>query len=81
MIIAEAVRFVVRKRRSKALILLATAATLIGAIVTPLYQLILSLVYISSGQGLTMLFSLLWPAVYAVLVTSTVYYRLKGIRL
>lgn len=81
MIIAEAVRFVVRKRRSKTLTLLAAAATLIGAIVTPLYQLLLSLVFISSGQGLTLLLGLLWPAVYAVLVTSTVYYRLKGIRL
>lgn len=81
MIIAEAVRFVVRKRRSKTLTLLAAAATLIGALITPLVQLVLSLVFITSGQGLSLLLGLLWPAVYAVLVTSTMYYRLKGIRL
>jgi len=81
MIIAEAVRFVVRKRRSKTLTLLAAAATLMGALITPLYQVVLSVIYFKSGQGPAMLLGLLWPAVYAALATSTVYYRLKGIRL
>lgn len=80
MIIVEAVRFVVRRRRSRTLTLLVAGAALLGGLVTPLIGIVLTLVFSGSGQGLAIL-GYLWPAVYAAIVTSTVYYRMKGIRL
>lgn len=79
MVITEAVRFVVRKRRSRLLPTLAAVATLLGGLALPLFNILLPL--LTSGQftGIQLL-GLLWPAVYAVLAASTVFYRLKGIR-
>jgi hypothetical protein len=80
MIISEAVRFVVRRRRSKMLPALAAAATLLGGLIIPLFRLVITMV--ASGQiaGIGLL-GFLWPVVYAALAASTVYYRLKGIRI
>lgn len=83
MIIAEAVRRIVHKRRSKQLPLITAIAALFGALISPIFRLILILHF--SNQGieagiLSSLFAFLWPAVFAVIVASTVYYRLKGIR-
>jgi len=80
MIIAEAVRFVVRRRRSKLLPVLAAVATVLGGVFVPLVSLILTFSMIGLQAGGS-LFGLLWPAVYAVLAASAVYYRLKGIRI
>lgn len=80
MIITEAVRFVVRRRRSKTLTFLATGAALLGGICVPLFTLLLAISSVGSGLGLG-LTGLLWPVVFAVLAASTVYYRLSGIRL
>ena len=80
MIIAEAVRFVVRRRRSKPIPIVAVVATVLGALLIPLANMIFALLnyYVNAAGGLM---GLLWPAVYAVLAASTVYYRLKGIRI
>ncbi len=80
MIIAEAVRFVVRRRRSKPIPIVAVIATVLGALLLPLANMIFALLnyYVNAAGGLM---GLLWPAVYAVLAASTVYYRLKGIRI
>jgi len=80
MIIAEAVRFVVRRRRSKPIPIVAVVATVLGALLLPLANMIFALFnfYVNAAGGLM---GLLWPAVYAVLAASTVYYRLKGIRI
>lgn len=78
-IIAEAVRRVVRKRRSRNLALYAAGATLVGALIRPLFRLVTVLV-LGGGQGLGLL-GYIWPVVFAVLAASAVYYRLKGIRL
>jgi len=80
MIIAEAVRFVVRRRRSKLLPVLAAVATVLGGVFVPLVSLILTFSMIGLQAGGSLI-GLLWPAVYAVLAASTVYYRLKGIRI
>ena len=80
MIIAEAVRFVVRKRRSRLLPILAAGATLVGGLLVPLIKLLVSIPFLANGQGFGLL-GFLWPVIYAVLATSTVYYRSKGIRL
>lgn len=80
MIIAEAVRFVVRRRRSKLLPVLAAVATVLGALLIPVANMVFALLnnYVNLGVGLM---GLLWPAVFAVLAASAVYYRLKGIRI
>ena len=81
MIIAEAVRFMIRKRRSKLLPFLSASATLLGGLISPLISLISILIFISSnGSGIPFL-GFLWPLAFAILAASTVYYRLKGIRL
>ncbi len=76
-IIAEAVRGVTRRRRSKNLLWAATGATFIGAILITL----VSFFSLAGAGGVGMILSFLWPAVFAVLATSAVYYRLSGIRL
>ena len=80
MIIAEAVRFVVRRRRSKRLPVVAVVATVLGALLIPVANMVFALLnnYVNLGVGLM---GLLWPAVFAVLAASAVYYRLKGIRI
>lgn len=74
--IAEAVRWATRKRRSRLLFRIATISTAIGGVVLPLLGLVNMLVL-----GHLNIWQLIWGAVYAVLVTSTVYYRLTGIRI
>jgi len=58
----------------------AVVATVLGALLLPLANMIFALFnfYVNAAGGLM---GLLWPAVYAVLAASTVYYRLKGIRI
>lgn len=80
MIIAEAVRFVVRRRRSKPIPVLSAAATVIGGLAIPVANLVFALVN-HYGDGSNGLMGLLWPAIYVALAASAVYYRLKGIRI
>jgi hypothetical protein len=77
-IIAEAVRWAVRRRRSRLLFRLAAAATILGAL--PLLLLDLFGVLVSGAGGFGLI-GLLWPAIYTFLVTSTVYYRLSGVQI
>ncbi len=79
MIIAEAVRRVVKKRRSKWLPLTTALAALLGGMLNALSSLLLVL-FLAPQADLAPLLGLLWPAIYAFLVASTAYYRLKGIR-
>lgn len=72
---AEAVRWVVRKRRSRLLFQLATAGAVVGSL--PLLGGAL-LVVLGFGSG--GLLSLVWPGIYTFLVASTMYYRLSGIQ-
>jgi hypothetical protein len=72
MVIAEAVRRALRRRRSKRLFQLTAAAAAFGSLLPLLMGL---------AGGLFFSFFIIWQLLYAVLVTSTVYYRLAGIRL
>lgn len=72
MIIAEAVRAVTRKRRSKALFLSTAVAAAVGSLIPIVMNL---------SSGFLVLFPLIWEGVFAFIVTSTVLYRLRGIRL
>lgn len=76
MIIAETVRFVVRKRRSPQLFTLTAIGAALGSLPLPLL-LILSLLFPEFRGG--SLIGLLWQGLYAFTVTSTVYYRLRGV--
>lgn len=78
-IIAEAVRFLVRKRRAKRLFQTAAVGTALGGILPQLPALIAALLY--PEALFSTLFSILIPAIFVVLSTSVVYYRLAGIRL
>lgn len=69
-IIAEAARAAVRRRRSKNLFLVAVAAAIGGGL--PMLLIILTSLS---------LFTIIWEAVYLVLMTSALYYRLSGIRI
>lgn len=66
-IVAEAVRFSIRKRRANSLYITAAAGALLGS----LPGLI--------GKILLMdLFGILWYGIYTLTVTTTVFYRLRG---
>jgi hypothetical protein len=77
-IIAGAVRWAVRKRRSRLLFQLAAGGALVGALPLLLIDLI-AVLY--AGAGVYSLIGLIWPAAYAFLVVSTTYYRLSGIQI
>lgn len=82
-IIAETIRFAVRKRRSKLLNRISLIATILGSLPTILlygFALLLAL-----GQGrsfsLGIISPLIWQLVYVFTITTSVYYRLGGIRI
>lgn len=75
--LAEAVRWVIGRRRSRLLFQVATAGAIIGAL--PL--LLIGLAGLLFGGGVSGLLRLLWPGIYVFLVASTAYYRLSGIQI
>ena len=66
--ISEAVRYVTKRRRSERLFRLAAAGAVLGAVPWLLRALLFG-----------SLFRALWQGIYLFTVTSTAYYRLKGI--
>ena len=69
-IIAEAARFVTRKRRSRLLFRLAVVAAVVGC----LPFLVLHLFMLD-------LMGIIWQGIYLFLMVSTLYYRLSGIKI
>jgi hypothetical protein len=82
-LIAEAVRLLTRKHRSKNLFLLTAAAVAIGSL--PRVLIIVAAMFFSlagAGRGgFGYFLPLIWQGVFTVLATSTVYARLAGIRM
>jgi hypothetical protein len=79
-VIAEAVRAAIRRRRSQRLFQLAVVAAVLGGLpllLGPLLPLLLG----GFGGNPGVLLMLLFRGLYIFLVTSTVYYRLSGIQL
>jgi hypothetical protein len=77
-VIAEAVRRVTQRRRGRLLFRLIAGAVAIGALINTIPLLLVTLM----GFGnIGSMLGLLWPGIYAFIVTSTVYYRLSGIRI
>ena len=66
-IIAEAVRFAIRKRRANSLYLTAAVGALLGSLPGIIGQIL----YMN-------LLGILWYGVYTFMVTSAVFYRLRG---
>ena len=67
---AEAVRWAIRRHRAPNLYWTAAAGAVCGALPPVLFALLI-------GN----FFGLIWPAAYVILITPTVYYRLRGIRI
>lgn len=81
-LIAEVVRFITRKRRSKKLFLTAAAGVIVGCVPTALFRLILmgaGAIYAGTEMLVYSAPSLVYLAIYAGLAASTLYYRLAGI--
>jgi len=79
-VIAEVVRFAVRKRRSRRLFQVATIAAALGSSPFLIISIVSGLAFASQG-GFGFVWGLLWQVVYSFVVTSTVYYRLAGIQM
>jgi hypothetical protein len=77
-LIAEAVRLGIRRRRSPRLFLTAAIGAALGSL--PLMLPAILGFFLSGFFGGSLL-GLLWQALYAFTVTSTVYYRLRGINI
>ena len=82
-IIAEAIRWAVKKRRSRLLFQVSAGAAAAGSLLPVILTLLTVLAFLSSGQGLNFMgfLPLIYQVVYTFLVTSTVYTRLSGIQL
>jgi hypothetical protein len=82
-VIAEAVRFAVRRRRSKPLYQLSSVAAVLGSLPRILIYLagVLLLGGGRGGGGLGLLLPMVWQIVYILGVSTTVYYRLWGIQI
>jgi hypothetical protein len=74
-IVAEAIRFAVRKRRSKQLSQLSAGAAALGSLIPIVFNLLTGL------PILAMIWPMIWQIAFTLVVTSTVYYRLAGIRI
>jgi hypothetical protein len=76
-IIAEAVRKVVNRRRSKTLFQIATLAVVLGGAIIMLDDLY----FLFITRDPAFIIGLLWPAIYIVMATVATYTRLSGIQL
>jgi len=75
-VVAEVVRFAVRKRRGRYFAELVGGAMILGAAPFVLLPLIFGL--LGGGRGGFGLFGLLWPVLFLVLAVGTAYARLRG---
>ncbi len=69
-ITAEVVRWAIRRHRAPSLYITAAVGAVVGGLPSILFALLV-------GN----FFGLLWPAIYVILITPTVYLRLRGIQI
>ena len=77
-VVAEVVRFAVRKRRGRYFAELVGGAMIIGALPFVLLPLVAGLL-LGGQAGLGGLFALLWPGIFLVLAVGSAYARLRGL--
>ncbi|RPI34818.1 MAG: hypothetical protein EHM70_01670 [Chloroflexota bacterium] len=81
-VIAEVVRFVLRRRRSMRLFRVTALAAALGSL--PLFVIglfVFASVIVGQFAGYNSVLDLVWQGLYTFLVTSTMYYRLSGIQM
>lgn len=76
--IAEAIRWITKRRRGKRLFQLAALAAVLGALPV-LLQLLFSI--FMGASFLSVLWRMIWQGLYLFTITSSIYYRLKGIQI
>lgn len=79
-IIAEAVRLIVKRRRSNRLFQVTAIATAVGSLPFLILEVLPAIFLLSQG-GVWLLGGVLWQGIYTFTITSTVYYRLAGINI
>jgi hypothetical protein len=82
-IIAEAIRWVTRRRRSIQLFRVSAVAAAVGSLPLLVLQLLAVIAMLASGSGMGSgsIFGIVWSGLYTILVTSSVYGRLSGINI
>ncbi len=82
-IIAEAIRWVTRRRRSIHLFRVSAAAAAVGSLPLLVLQLLAVIAILAGGSGIgsSSIFGIVWSGLYTILVTSSVYGRLGGINI
>ena len=79
-VIAEATRFITRKRRSRPLFITITAGAVVGSLPTLLLQLISLVLWLpDAGISFGSIIDLIWHGAYIIMLTSTGYYRISGL--
>lgn len=78
MVIAEAIRAAVRRRRSKRLFQLAALSAALGSL--PILIMLLLAAFLG-GSAPRFLLSIVWQGLYLVMMVSSLYYRLSGIQI
>ena len=76
--ISELIRRLIKRRRSKRLFQFTAFSIALGAL--PFLLIAIGGILLGSG-GFGSLFRIAWQVIYAVTLTSTVYYRLRGVSL
>jgi len=79
-IIAESCRFIINKRRSKRLYLTIAITTALGSLLLVLMNLLTFIVALGHFNFSGLIY-LIVQVTYAIMVTSTAYYRLSGVQL
>ena len=80
MLIERVIRLVIKNRRSNALFLATAAGCILGGLPALIFALAPFLgLFGSGGFNLFGITPIIWSGAYIILVTSAVYYRLKGI--
>jgi hypothetical protein len=81
-VIAEAVRLIIHRRRSRHLFMVATAGIIVGSL-PRILLLVITLVLggLSRGGGLGAFLPLVWQGLFVFLAVPSFYYRLSGIEL
>lgn len=82
-IIAEAVRRAIQRRRSTRLFKITTISASVGSLPLLLIQLgsLFFMLSLSEGFSFFMVLPLVWQGLYTSLIASTVFYRLSGIQI
>lgn len=82
-IIAEGIRWIVRRRRSKLLYQLSAAGAAVGSLPLLVAAVVNLVFFLSFSKGFSIgyLLPIVWQVLYSFLVTTTSYYRLSGIEI